>query len=385
MKSIVLAAFTGGMFLAGAASAQHETPVATATPEATPVETPSPTPTPEPEKKKAEVSTGATKLAVGGVMFATYAYALGDVEGNPNGFDVTRAYLNVFPSWGDTLDSRITYDIVRQGPGVTESGEEVTDNTTESLVARLKFAYLTKHIGKDCLDLTFGAQPTPYLQLEDELFGYRLLGRGAAEEFFGMASADFGFGAKARLLSKRVEILSNVQNGEGFSKREQNKYKEIASRASVTVLSNEKGGLKAHVYYGYSLKDQDADKVRVIGVVSWQSAMFMAAANYIYAQDGDGAGTHVNGRGVGAFGYVNLPFALPGTVGTRVLARVESVDKDIDVEAADGDLELVRTILGVSIWLHEKAQVVLDYQSYELAGNTGADSQTLFAHVEMKF
>ena len=393
MRSIALPLAAAGMLLAANASAQYETPVATATPTetATPVMTADPTPTPapvatpEPEKKKSEVSTGATKLSVGGTMFATYAYALGDVDGNPNGFDITRAYVNLYPSWGDTLDGRITYDIVRQAPGVTEGGEAVTDNTTESLVARVKYAYLMKHIGGDMLELTFGSQPTPYIQLEEDLFGYRLLARSAAEEFFGVATTDMGFGAKARFLGKRVEIMSNVQNGEGYSKQEKNKYKELATKVSVTILPNDKGGLKVHAYYGYSLKDQDADKVRAIGVISWQSAMFMAAANYTMSQDGDGAGTHVIGQGASVFGYVNLPFALPGTVGTRIVGRVDQLDKDVDVEAKDGDLELLRTILGVSFRLHDKAQLVLDYQSYELAENKGGDSQTLFAHVEMKF
>src|SRR5437868_15034644 len=89
-----------------AANAQYEaTPTATATPiSESGVATPAPTAAP------ALVTTGATKLKIGGVFYAFYKYDLSKNAHDINNFDVSRAYVNVEPSWGDDFSARVTTD-----------------------------------------------------------------------------------------------------------------------------------------------------------------------------------------------------------------------------------------------------------------------------------
>jgi hypothetical protein len=380
MRLTVLPLAAAGLLFAANASAQYETPAPTATPDAMPtLAVPEATPTPA---AKPEVTTGAVKLKVGGVIWPTYRFDMTEGAEDKNEFDVSRAYINLYPTVSDTIDGRITFDIVSggQGAGSDSTGEDVNTNTTGSLLVRLKYGYFAYH-PVSFLELTAGMVPTPWIAHEEEVYGYRLLGETGAAQYYGIKSADFGYGAKAKAIGGRLVVHTQVQNGETYSKRETNKYKELASLASFQVLPAKEGGLKVAAFYSYALTDQDADKVRAIGMLSWQSKMFMGLAGYLMSQDGDGAGTHVNGGGPFAAGFVNLPFALPTTAGTRVLARVDVVDLDEDTE----DDALTRMIAGVSIVFNEKAQMVFDIQQ-ESFENTDLDPrQNAFVHWDLRF
>lgn len=381
MRLTVLPLAAAGLLFAANASAQYETPAPTATPAAAPtVAAPEATPTPEAPKPKSEVTTGAVKLKVGGVIWPTYRFDMTEGAEDKNEFDVSRAYVSLYPTVSDQIDGRITIDVVPQGGGTDSTGEDVETNTTGSLVMRLKYGFFN-YRPVSFLEFTAGMVPTPWIAHEEEIYGYRLLGETMAAQYYGIKSSDFGYGAKAKLIGGRLVLHSQVQNGETYSKRETNKYKELATLASFQILPVKEGGLKAAAFYTYALNDQDADKVRAIGMLSWQSKMFMGMAGYLMSQDGDGAGTHIVGGGPFAAGYVNLPFALPTTTGTRVLARVDMVDFDQDVE----DDSLSRMIAGVSILFGDKAQMVLDVQqeSYE---NTDIDPKKVaFVHWDLRF
>lgn len=381
MRLTVFPLAAAGLLFAANVSAQYETPAPTATPDAQPTAAaPEATPAPTPAKPKSEVTTGAVKLKVGGVIWPTYRFDMTEGAEDKNEFDVSRAYVSLYPTVSDQIDGRITIDVVPQGAGEDSTGEDVDTNTTGSLVMRLKYGYVA-YRPVSFLELTAGMLPTPWIAHEEDVYGYRVLGETGAATYWGIKSSDFGYGAKLKVLGGRLIVQSHAQNGETYSKRETNKYKELANFASFQVIPAKEGGLKVAAYYGYALTDQDADKVRAAGMVSWQSAMGMANAGYVMAQDGDGAGTHVTGGGPFAAGYVNLPFALPTTTGIRLLARVDMVDFDQDVE----DDSLTRMIGGVSILFNDKAQMVFDVQQ-ETFENTDIDPRRLaFVHWDLRF
>src|SRR6476619_5135982 len=86
--------------LAFPVSAFAQTPTTTPATAATPSETPSPAATPA----APNVTTGATKLKIGGNLFALYSYDLSDGAKGKNQFDITRAYVNVMPVFSDEYD-----------------------------------------------------------------------------------------------------------------------------------------------------------------------------------------------------------------------------------------------------------------------------------------
>ena len=362
------------------------TPTATASPAvaATPMESPMATATPAPAPANT-VTTGATKLKVSGVLYTLYGYdlsknAAGKSLGNKNGFDVSRAYINLEPSWGDDWFGRVTLDVAR---ATTTSAGNATINTTGSLIERAKYAWLGGRVTKD-VDIRFGLQQTPWIDFEESVWEYRVLTNTMAESFYGMSSSDFGLSSKAKLLGGALDIHGGVYNGETYQKPESNKYKEVAGRVTYTILPMEKDkGLKASVYYGFALKGpaQDAEKERAIAMLSFQNAMFTVAGEYLYAQDSAGVPPRIKGGAESVFGHVNIPVQFGLVTGMRVLARVDVADPNSDKDK-DGTTRLIG---GVAFKYTPQIQLVLDYQHVAPQDSAKKPTQTAFAHIEAKF
>lgn len=364
--------------MALAATAAAQTPQETQpSPEASPAPSPTATPT---EKKKPEVTTGATKLKVGGVLWANYAYDLTEGRDGLNGFDVGRAYVNVEPSWGDKLSARITPDLVRETAPVLSgtAGTLTPGNTTGNLTFRVKYAYLTYTPAKDSF-VRLGMIPTMYTPFEEDLWGYRFVAQTATDTFYGMSSSDFGLSAGVKLLGGRLDVATAVVNGESYTRPERDKYKEWQTRATVQILPSKAGGLKATGYYSIGGRGPDSDKVRGVGLLSYQHDVFTVAAEYVYAHDGGGpAGPRVRGGGPGAFASAKLPFLREH--GLNAMARVDLVDPD----AATDDDGVTRIIAGVGGQVHEKVRFLVDLQRLDYEDER-ADAQVVFAHWEAKF
>lgn len=351
---------------------------------------PSATATPQPAPA---VTTGATKLKIGGVLWPTFRYDLSEGGQDKNEFDVSRAYVNLYPSIGDQIDGRITIDVVAQDAGTDSTDEDVTTNTTGSLMLRLKYGYITyKPMGK-LLELVAGQAPTPWINYEEEIWGYRVLNETGAgtRELWGIRSSDFGYGAKVRAVGDgQLEVHAQIQNGEGYSARERNKYKELAVRASYQVLPAKEGGLKVAAFHSQQdterLAGETLSRTRTIGMLSMQHRLFTAAGGYVLGGEEEidpttGDLVTIAGSGPFAFGHVNVPVTVPGLTGIRVLARVDMADPDADTE---NDAR-TRIIAGVQALFHERASVVLDYQQLSFE-NPDADSVDFaFVHWDLRF
>lgn len=382
MTKTLLSAAAALLALQTSAVAQT-TPSPTSTPSPSPAPAPmtetaaepavAPTPAPEPQKQT--VTTGATNLKVGGVVWPLYFQDLTEDSTGRNGFDVGRAYVNIEPSWGDKLYGRITPDLVRQGSGTDSTDAPVDTNTTGNLVFRVKYAYLV-YKPADVLDLKVGMQQTAYTEFEEGVWGYRFVAQTVGDAFYDMSSSDFGVAANAKLLGGALEIASGVYNGESYTRPETNKYKEGQLRATWRIFpAGKEPGLRLTGYGSYGLKSQDADKVRGVALLSYQTNLFSAAGGYVYAQDGDGAGTHVVGGGPTVFGSVRLPKKL------SLLGRVDLIDPDSDTD----DDGRTRIIGGIGYDCTDKVRMVADYQTIDFEASGVNSTQTAFVHWEAKF
>ncbi len=354
-----------------AARAQIAEPTPAA-PEGTP--TPAPEASPPMAVPTPAVSTGATRLKIGGALWAIYGYDLTKDAGNVNAFDVGRTYLNVEPSWGDHLSARITPDLVRQTAGEDEDETiEVATNTTGSLALRVKYAYLQYARVLPYLDLRVGIQPTPYVEFEEGIWEHRFLAPVALDAYHKVSSSDAGFGAIARI--GRIELQTAVQNGESYSRPEEDKYKEIATRATVSLLpGTDSPGLRLTGYYGFGLSARNEQKARGIALLSYQTKRLTVAGQYVRSQTDDGV-AGVDGSGAGAFAIVKLPMKL------WLVGRYDMFDPDVDT-AGDGE---GRRIAGIGHALHEKVRVVLNLQQSTPEDADADDTVGAFAHLEAKF
>ena len=120
---------------------------------------------------------------ISGVVYSQFMYQLKKdsvTNSHLNGFDVTRAYVNVLGSLPAGIKGRVTADIYRVADG--------------SLTYRLKYAYLTYTPDSSAITFKFGQMHTPWVDWEEHLWDYRVQGQVAVERGGYMSSSDFGFG-----------------------------------------------------------------------------------------------------------------------------------------------------------------------------------------------
>ena len=345
----------------------------------TPATMESPAATPAPAAAPVDVTTGAMKMKVGGEFFAFWTDNLTKGAKDLNNFDVSRAYLNVLPTFNDKLDARVTTDVTR----AAVTGTSTTVSTTGSLVVRLKYGYMTYHLTPE-VDTIAGLQQTPWIAYEEDIWPYRGLAPVALETFYGDSSSDFGFTSRMKFLDKKLDIHAGVYNGEFYSKPETNKYKTGSIRASYQILPGDQktGGLKLHAFYEYGLKAQNADRVRSVEMLSYECPMFTVAGQWLYAQDGSGKPKgHTRGEGESVFAFYNLPWKMPDGSGLRVLARYDIADPNISV-SDDGSSRL---IAGVALLGSKYSQMVLDYQQTQPQKSGAVTAKAVFVHWLAKF
>lgn len=364
---------------------------------------------PEPPATATPAADGSTplamkslKLKLSGVLYASWGFdaaganpdTKGQVAGN-NRFDVTRAYFNIEPQITKNISLRITPDITRV------SGTE--GNIDGSLAFRLKYAYAQFDEVAPGLAVKAGMQHTAYIDFEDSLWKYRVLGPSAYEFFTRKASSDLGVGAIGRHLKGILEYQVVLSNGEGYTRPERSpaypegdgKYKEIGARVTVAPFADNDDawkGLKLTGFgqYGFTQSARIGDQrehlttTRALGLASYEHRLFTVAAGYGIAGDDLVSGDEVpvleeaSGTLFTGFGFVNLPAKL------RVLGRFDSFDPNGDV---DND-ERTRIIGGLAYLFSNMVQVIGDWQHFGYANDDQAPDvigDQFFVHLEAKY
>jgi hypothetical protein len=347
------------------------------------------------------------KLKLSGVIYAYWGI---DVAGaNPdtdthvagnNRFDLTRAYLNVEPQVMKNVWLRITPDLTRV------SGTD--GNVDGNLALRLKYAYAQFDEVAPGLAVKAGLQHTAYIDFEDSLWKYRVLGPSAYEYFTKKPSSDLGVGAIGKHGSGVLEYQVVVSNGEGYTKAERSpaypegdaKYKEVGARVTVAPFAARTGpgkGLKLTGFGQYGIDRSvtvdgtrhHAESARYLGLASYEHPLFTVAAGYGFTRDAaiettDDVPTsfaNVSGRLFTGFGFVNLPAHL------RVLGRYDAFDPDADAGGDGQD----RVIGGVAYLFSDLVQVIGDWQHFGFDDRSARAlkptvvGDQLFVHLEAKY
>lgn len=263
----------------------------------------------------------AQNLKVTGVVYSQYAYSLSDTVAHNNGFEVTRAYLNVLGSFEHGISTRLTSDIYRNADG--------------SLGYRLKYGYFGWTPEHAPVTVKFGLQQTPWLDWEEQLWEYRMQGAMALDRNGYLTSADLGVGAEGSWAKNLLNAQALVMNGEGYAKPSGDRRKDGAVRASVRLLPSDDesrvGGLRLTGYGHLGAYTGGGDRNRWIGMLSYKSKLFTLAGEYAATTDISSTASplvEIHGRvlsGLGVLRVPNTPLAL--------VARVDGVDRNLD--AAD--------------------------------------------------
>jgi hypothetical protein len=304
------------------------------------------------------------QVSVTGVAYTGFVYQLKDTANHINGFDVTRAYINVLGRFSGGVSTRVTADIYRQaGDG--------------SLRYRLKYAYFAYTPHDSPLTYKLGQIHTPFIDWEEALWDYRMQGTMALER--GdlvlprgyLSSSDFGLGVDGKWGPDRINMQVGLYNGENYNGGTGDQRKDLMGRLSVRVMdtndSSRVGGLRVTAYGQYGKPTTGGKRSRLLGMVSYRSKQITLAGEYATTKDtvtGGGAvvaAPEVSGGVASVFGVYRVPNSK-----LAVLARVDLLDPNTNV----GNNRQTRFIGGASYQLSPNLRLLADLDMVSYQGGT---------------
>ncbi|HYC50792.1 MAG TPA: hypothetical protein VEB19_06775 [Gemmatimonadaceae bacterium] len=183
------------------------------------------------------------------VIFGNYqmrvdSQAKAATGGKPsNRFDIARAYLTFRFPVGEKASARVTTDIFQQSNATTAA-------YYPGWSVRLKYGYLqydaTRSLfGVDGLGASahIGMLQTVVIE-QIETYWPRWLGNTAPDMHGFFSSADVGVAGTFTLPKRFGEIYATVTNGPGFSAPENDRFKDVAARLTITPFANDSGFLR---------------------------------------------------------------------------------------------------------------------------------------------
>jgi hypothetical protein len=301
-------------------------------------------------------------VTVGGTIFGDYSYTdaptATDASGNtyhPNGFSVTRTYINITGQLSHVVSFRLTPDVTRE----TGSGSSLNG----SLDFRLKYAFAQVNLGDWMTKgswVRLGQQQTPLVDYQEGIYRYRFQGTTFVEREGYLTSSDAGASFHYAFAKDYGDVHVGLYNGEGYSHAEANDRKALQVRATVRPFSEGGAalhGLRATVFYDGDSYTRDATRRRVLGELTYEHRYVNAGFDYLDTRDQPtSAAPELRGRGYSFWITPKLG------AGFEVLVRYDHMTPDTTLD----DQVRTRTIAGVSRWFRYSggltSALLVDYE-----------------------
>ncbi len=297
------------------------------------------------------------KVTVGALVYMEYFYDFGSQNLNSDGshrnkFQLNRGYLNLRADLSPKIRTRITPDITRDSTG--------------DIKLRTKFGYLEFHDllkAYPSLDVKVGQYETAWLDYIEGLWTYRVIDTILIEREGFMNSGDLGLGLKGALPSGFGNWQIDVINGEGYHADENNKFKTVQGRLTLTPFSKSDWlkGLHLTGFASVGRQDQLHQRDRYIGFIGYKyhDDLFVGAEiDKTRGTDSNLVATpvgvnNVRGRGFSALLWYRMPFRKA----LRILGRFDQFTHNGD---ASSTTTTDRWIYGLSYDINRNVMLVLD-------------------------
>lgn len=335
-------------------------------------------------------------IDLSGVLFASYQTGGPPNDRAQNRFDIERVYLTFLAPAGDRVSVRFTTDIYVQR-------DSTRDGYYRGWAMRAKYAWLQYQLMKPrrsgaAAVVRLGLVHTPIAEYEEGFF-LRYVSPGSLETFF--QTADAGAGGLWTLPSRRGEVYVSVLNGNGYTSRETDRFKDYGARVSLTPLADRGSGsvwstlsITPWYYKGYRASTAAAtlnaarqkDRYGLFaGVRDPRLRLGLQLARRAEEIDlaGSPAPREITGAITSAF-IVAKPLALsrpknPGPA--AVIFRMDAVRPDLDTKASYRLL-----IAGLQLDLSSRAAMSLDVQTQTPRdGSTALSTRRAFLHLLANF
>jgi hypothetical protein len=327
-------------------------------------------------------------IRLGVTLYPNYTFQsepeVTDSDGNQvhrNGFDVSRAYLNVTGNISHLIAFRVTPDVAREN--------NTASSLSGSLVFRIKYAYAQANLDEWTGGGSYarlGIQQTPYLDYMEAIYRYRFQGTMFVERQGYFASADAGASFHYNFPSNYGDIHGGVFNGENYQKPEANDQKDFMIRTSVRPFAQGEPllrGLRGAVFYDAGHYVKDAERKRLIAAATYEHPFVTAGFEYLDAHDQTSvtlASVHSRGYSVWV-----IPKESATSVGWEGLFRYDYLTPST---AIDGQKQK-RLITGVAYWFPHQGNVtsalMLDYDGQIFRNIATAPNKSVALHALVNF
>ena len=355
----------------------------------------------------------APTIDFSGLLFGSFQYrtdsaAKAQTGGKPpNKFDVERVYLTFRMPAGDKTSIRITTDIFQNTAAGFYSGWAV----------RLKYGMVSRELSKNTFGVSGLTSVARVGMLQTVVIDHveshwpRSLGVSALERAGFFSSSDVGAATLFTLPNKRGEIYATVMNGSGYTVGENDRFKDVAVRATFTPFANRNSMIKSLSVTPWYSKGSSASAFILgggaqVGPVSEglqkdRRGLFVALRDrrltgaFEFAQRAEGIETGNNtvtaprvvtdrtSNLVSVFALVRPMEWLNKNKPSRfgILIRNDNFKIDNSVSPATRF-----SVLGAFWDLNAKSTITLDVQSLDrLSGSTAIPFRTLFVHWKADF
>ncbi len=304
-----------------------------------------------------------------GVIYLDYIYDVNDFgKGDGfNKFDLERAYVTFDSKISDSAKIRVRTDVYNNTKSVsfTADGKDIrVGSYYDGWAVRIKNAYVDLNL-IPMTTISVGLIGTPWIPTVEKAWGYRFVKSTFPDAVKLFASADLGVSLAFKIPQNYGEFVIAVLNGNGYSKIEDDKYKDIVPRITINPLPNDDilKGLSMSGYYYLGKKasgDDSVDKTRAGGLLSFNYDFINIGGEFETSKDAD-----VNGMGFSVFGDVKLAKFLPSPLNNLgILGRFDSWDANTD---KDDDAHTVLIVgLIYSITKNVNAVINLEQKTYEV-------------------
>lgn len=319
------------------------------------------------------------KVSVGGTLFLDYTYqdvpTGKDADGNvihSNAFNVSRAYINVTGQISHLISFRITPDVTRQTLSAGSTG--VSLNTSGNLVFRVKYAYGQLNFDDFTTKgswLRLGAQQTPWVDFIDGIYRYRFQGTTFEDREVFLSSSDLGLSIHWNMPMNYGDVHVGVYNGDTYAAPEANDQKAFQARVTVRPAPGVAilRGLRITGFYDGDHYQQDAERKRAIGAITFEHPFVNVGFHYLDAKDRTSRTKAFSTHATGWSAWVTprTPFGL------EALLRYDELKPSKDNNSVDPDGKKKRFIGGISYWFPVTkagiaAAVLLDYENVKYDG-----------------
>jgi hypothetical protein len=314
-------------------------------------------------------------VRVGGTLFADYTRTFAPEVTDGNGdrvstsaFNVLRTYINVTGQVNHLIAFRVTPDITREtGTGSSLNG---------SMTMRLKYGYAQFNFDDWLWRGTYaraGMIQTAYIDLEESIYRYRFQGPTFTDREGFVPSADLGASFRTLFPGGYGEVVGGVYNGEGYQRADPNDQKALQIRGTLRPFPQPglAHGLRVTVFYNADHYVDDADRNRLVSLVTFEHRFLNAAWVHLEAADQTTrAAARVESRGDSIWITPRLPLGTvqPSAPRGQVRASLEGLFRYDRLEPDEREARVKqRWIAGVAYWPRMNvasvtAAFLLDYE-----------------------